>query len=75
MPLRRTEEDIVQSIVTAGGQNEQIVLKIALAFTGFSYEREAIFLCLYDFVGDRLTGSFGHTLEVGNDTIGVLLGV
>ena len=75
----RSEEEIIESVVPAGGKDEQVVLKIPLAFRRFLNEGEGVFASKDDFVRDRTGFLCLQTLidfvDVRDDAVDVLFGV
>jgi hypothetical protein len=49
----RSEEEVIEPVVPAGGKDEQVVLKIPLAFRCFLNEGEGVFAGKDDFIGDQ----------------------
>ena len=54
LALRWSEQHIVQPVLTAGSQYQQVVTKIPLPLAGFANERETVLAGFDDFVGNRL---------------------
>ena len=67
-----SEEQVIESVVAAGGKDKQVVLKITLPFGGFANEFERVFACQHDFVGDIFPRALRHSFDVRDDAVDVL---
>ena len=68
----RPEEDIIQSVFTAGGEDKQVVLEVTLAFRGLLNEFETVLTRQTYFVRDRFLAFLANRFDMGDDTVDIL---
>ena len=75
----RSEEEVIEPVVPAGGKDEQVVLKIPLAFRRFLNEGEGVFAGKNNFVGNWIgflcLQALIDFVDVRDDAVDVLFGV
>ena len=71
--LGRSEEEVIQSVLAAGGQDEQVVLEIALTLARLARDAETVLLRLLHLIGDSDARSLGYAADMRQDLVHVLL--
>ena len=75
MPFRRTEQDIIQPVITARGQYKQVMTKIPLTLRSFLHQLKTVLARLYHLVRDSLAAFLRNSFDMRHDAVDVLLRV